>query len=88
MIRAIVVFALLCSTLPLRAETAALAAAKAGCTRADLQKAVDKYLDALKKGNPSLMPLAAGAKYVENRKEIPLGMGIWVAPLPVDLNHN
>jgi hypothetical protein len=88
MIRAIVVFALLCSTLPLRAETAALAAAKAGCSRADLQKAVDNYLDALKKGNPSLMPLAAGAKYIENRKEIPLGMGIWVAPLPVDLNHN
>ncbi len=88
MIRAIIVFALICCTQPLRAETAASPSANPECTRASLQKAVDSYLDALKKGNPSLMPLAAEARYIENRKEIPLGQGIWQAPLPIDLHHD
>ena len=88
MIRAIVVFALLFSTLHLHAETVSMAPAKAGCTRADLQGAIDKYLDALKKGTPSLMPLASQAKYIENRKEIPLGQGIWQVPLHIDLHRS
>ena len=88
MIRVIAVFALLFSTLHLHAETVSMTPAKAGCTRADLQGAIDKYLDALKKGTPSLMPLASQAKYIENRKEIPLGQGIWQAPLPIDLHRS
>ena len=64
MIRAIALFALLCSTLSLQAAPK--------CTRASLQTKVDKYLDALEKGKPSLMPLAKQAKYIENRKELPL----------------
>ncbi len=49
---------------------------------------VDEYLDALEKGNPSLMPLAGQARYMENRNEIPLGQGIWQAPLAVDFNRS
>jgi hypothetical protein len=84
MIRAIAIVALFCSTLPSWAEAVPTSAAKAGCTRASLQGAVDKYVDALKKGNPSLMPLASGAKYLENRKEIPFGQGIWQTALNID----
>jgi hypothetical protein len=86
MIRAIALFALLCAALPLRAETVILTASKAGCTRASLQGVVDKYLTALKKGRPSLMPLAVRAKYIENRKEIPFGQGIWKTAL--EINHS
>lgn len=88
MIRALAMFALLCSAMSLRAETALLTAAKTGCTRAGLQGTADKYLDALKKGTPSLMPLASGAKYIENRKEIPFGQGIWQKPLDIDLHRS
>ena len=88
MIRAIVMFVLLCSTTSVFAETAFLGAAAAGCTRASLQAAVDKYLDALKKGDPSLMPLAPQAKYIERRQEIPFGQGIWQAPLQIDFSRS
>jgi hypothetical protein len=88
MTRALAVLVLICSAVSVRAETAALSAAAAGCTRASLQATVDKYLDALKKGNPSLMPLTPQAKYMENRNYIPLGQGIWQTPLAVDFNRN
>jgi hypothetical protein len=88
MIRATALFVLFCGAVSVRAETVASAAAAAGCTRASLQATVDKYLDALKKGNPSLMPLAPQAKYMENRNEVPLGQGIWQAPLAVDFNRS
>jgi len=82
MIRAIAMLVLF--TLSVRVETAAAA----GCTRAGLQATVDKYLDALKQGNPSLMPLAPQAGYMENRNYIPLGQGIWQAPMAVDFNRS
>jgi hypothetical protein len=63
-------------------------AAAAGCTREGLQVAVNKYLDALKRGNPSLMPLVPQAKYMENRNETPLGEGIWRTPLAIDFNRS
>lgn len=88
MIREIAVFLLLCSVSAVRAETVDLASAAAGCTRASLQSAVDKYLDALKKGSPSSMPLATPAKYIENRKEIPFGQGIWQTPLNPDFHRS
>jgi len=80
MVRAITTLMLLLSIVPIRAEAA-------GCTRASLQGAVDKYMEALKKGTPSIMPLAPQAKYIENRKEVPLGEGIWHAPLAVDFER-
>jgi len=81
--RAIVLLALFCT-----AETMASAAAEPGCTRAGLQATVDSYLDALKKRDPSLMPLTAQAKYMENRNEVPLGQGIWQAPLTIDFSRS
>jgi hypothetical protein len=58
------------------------------CNRAGLQEIVDKYLDALKKGSPSSMPLNPQAKYIENKKEIPFGEGIWKAPLSIDFHRS
>jgi hypothetical protein len=83
MIRVIATFMLLFSIASVRAETAVAA----GCTRASLQGAVDKYMKALKKGKPSILPLAPQAKYIENRKEIPIGQGIWKKPLAVDFHR-
>ena len=34
------------------------------------------------------MPLASQAKYIENRKEVPIGQGIWQAPLAVDFHRS
>jgi len=79
MIRSIAVFALFCSL-----SSGSSTAAAAGCTRASLQATVDQYLAALKQGTPSTMPLASQAKYIERRKETPLGQGVWQAPLAID----
>jgi len=88
MTRIIALFVLVCSIPSVQAETALLTAAAAGCTRSSLQATTDKYLDALKKGTPELMPLASQAKYIQNRKEIPFGQGIWQAPLAVDFSRS
>ncbi|HTY63140.1 MAG TPA: hypothetical protein VMG30_12900 [Acidobacteriota bacterium] len=85
--RAIAMFVLLCFAAPSWAEPVLTAAVK-GCTRAGLQKVTQKYVAALKKGDPSLMPLAPQAKYIERRKEIPLGQGLWQKPFPVDFSRS
>ena len=87
MIRAIAVFVLLFSTMSVRAETVLIPAAQ-GCTRASLQQAVDKYIDALKQGKPSLMPLTPQARYIERRKTLKFGEGIWQKPLVIDLHRS
>jgi hypothetical protein len=84
--RAIAVFALFYSALSLYAETAP--SPKSGCTRASLQAAVDQYVNALKKGAPSLMPLAKGAKYIENRKGMLFDQGVWKTALNVDFHRS
>lgn len=58
------------------------------CNRENLEAKVNAYIDSLKKGDPSLMPLAPGAKYIENRKEIPFEEGIWQEPLVVDFHRS
>jgi hypothetical protein len=58
------------------------------CSRAVLKETADKYLDALKKGSSSVMPLASQAKYIENRKEIPFSDGIWKSPLSTDFSRS
>jgi hypothetical protein len=85
MSRLVAVFVLICCSLSLPADSIAAAAA---CTRADLQGAVDRYLDALKNGRPSLMALAPQAKYIENRKEMPFGEGVWKEAVAVDLHRS
>jgi len=87
MIRALAILTLLCSALPLRAEPF-VTAGVTGCSRSELQSMADKYLDALGKGNPSLMPLAAQAKYIENTMETPFGKGIWQRPLTIDFHRS
>jgi hypothetical protein len=62
--------------------------ASSECSRAALQEKADKYLDALKKGSSSVMPLAPQAKYIENRKEIPFNEGIWKEPLSIDFSRS
>jgi len=86
MIRVIALVALFCSTVSVGAEAAGEIAS--GCSRASLQATVEKYLEALRGGNPSLMPLARQAKYTENRNEVPLGKGIWQTPLTVDFHRS
>src|SRR5512134_2531958 len=82
--RAIAGFVLIfCAFASVQAETVPPLAA-AACSRASLQAIAEQYVEALKKGDPSLMPLASQAKYIERRKEIPLGQGIWKTPLVVD----
>jgi hypothetical protein len=87
MIRVIAAFVLLFSTMSVRAETVLTPAVK-GCTRASLQKAVDQYIDALRQGKPSLMPLTPQAKYIERRKTLKFGEGIWQKPLVIDLHRS
>ncbi len=62
--------------------------ASAECSRAMLQERADRYLDALKKGSLSVMPLAPQAKYIENRKEIPFSEGIFKEPLSIDFSRS
>ena len=83
MIRMISVFMLLCFAIPSWAQTSVK-----GCTRAGLQEATNKYLNALKQGTPSLMPLAPQAKYIERRKDVPLGQGLWQKPFPIDFSRS
>jgi hypothetical protein len=86
MIRAIVVFAMLFTTSFVRAETITGSATK--CTRAGLQSVVDSYLEAVKKGAPSSMPLASQVKYIENSKETVLGKGFWQTAVDIDFHRS
>jgi hypothetical protein len=86
MIRAVAVFLLFCAFAFVQAEMAV--AASSGCTRADLQLVVDRYLEAMTAGNPSLMPLALHARYIENLKETAIGQGIWQTPLDISFHRS
>ncbi|MCL2220215.1 MAG: hypothetical protein FWC23_08800 [Chitinispirillia bacterium] len=67
-----------------------------GCTRELLTAAVDSYLEALDKGDYTLMPLTSNARYVENDRQarqgrdrvVPFGEGLWSAPVTVDHHMN
>ena len=62
--------------------------AQTNCTRADLQAAVDGYLAAQRAGNPSALPLAVSAKYIENTVDTPLDKGIVKSVLKIDFNRS
>jgi hypothetical protein len=87
MIRIVSVIMLFCFSISSWAQSSSTPASK-GCTRAGLQKSTNKYMDALKRGKPSLMPLAPQAKYIERRKEVPLGQGLWQKPFPIDFSRS
>ena len=83
MFRIIMVFILLYS-FSYQVNAASASESKNGCTRHSLQAKTDAYIDSLKKGEASLMPLFPGARYIENRKETSFGDGLWQEPLVVD----
>jgi hypothetical protein len=87
MVRTIVLFLLLCSTAALGAANQPTAATT-GCTRSRLQETVDAYLNALSKGTPSILPLGTPSRYIENRKEILFGQGIWQKPFSIDFSRS
>lgn len=58
------------------------------CTRDGLRAAVDSYLDAQTKGDPSLLALAPGAKYTENRKEMAPKSGVLGTPMQIDFHRS
>ncbi|MFC1838762.1 hypothetical protein ACFL1N_04215, partial [Thermodesulfobacteriota bacterium] len=88
MFRIIVFLALLCSTFSCQVKDISFSGTQNQCTRESLQAKVDAYIDSLKKGDPSLMPLAPGAKYIENRKETSFEEGIWLKPPVVDFHRS
>jgi len=47
------------------------------CGRACLKGNIDLYLSALVAHDPSRLPLAEGARFTEDAKELPLGSGFW-----------
>ncbi|MCL2183851.1 MAG: hypothetical protein FWB85_10325 [Chitinispirillia bacterium] len=75
---------------------AVAAHAPGGCTRDLLEAAVDSYLEAVDKGDYTLMPLTLNAKYIENTRDapygrdrtVPFGTGLWEAPMKVDYHMN
>ena len=84
MYRVIAVLVLLCGTIFCHVQDVSSSGLQNQCTREGLQAKVDAYITALKKGEPSLMPLAPGAKYIENRKEASFKEGVWQEPPVVD----
>jgi hypothetical protein len=86
MIRMIAIIAMLFSASFWHASTAV--AASMGCTRVELQSVVDRYVQAVKQGNPAIMPLAAHARYVENKTETAMGQGIWQTALDIDFHRS
>jgi len=47
------------------------------CSREGLKAITDKFFTALEARNPSLAPLAPGARYTENGLEVAIGKGAW-----------
>ena len=82
--RSMAIFVLLCIMLLVQASCTDPAVP----TRVDLQAAVDSYINALKEGDPSIMPLASEPKYIENMEEVPMGEGIWKASLNIDFHRS
>ena len=88
MFRVMAVLVLLCGTFSCQVKDVSFFEPLNPCTRETLQAKVDAYIDSLKKGEPSSMPLAPGAKYIENRKEISFREGVWQEPLVVDFHRS
>ncbi len=63
-------------------EDSAVVAPK--CDRACLLGALARHMDALRKGDISLVPLATNARVVENDVAIPAGTGLWRTVTGVD----
>jgi hypothetical protein len=62
--------------------------AQATCSRADLQSAVDAYLSVQRNGKPAGLPLASGARYIENTVGMPFDNGIVKNALKIDFSRS
>jgi len=62
--------------------------AESVCTRAELQSAVDSYLQAQSKGEISAMVLAADASFLENMIEVSSADGLWNTALPIAFSRS
>lgn len=60
----------------------------ADCSRDTLQKVADAYVKAQTAGDPSMLPLAAGASYIENDKAVDVAKGIVDQALTVDFTRS
>ena len=59
------------------AATASAQAARAACDRACLEGFVDRYLDAMVKHDPKLVPLARNVRFTENGQHLEIPDGLW-----------
>jgi hypothetical protein len=62
--------------------------AQTACTRAQLQTAVDSYITAQGKGDPTAMKLATQATHVENMQPSTLDKSILRTPLKIDFHRS
>ena len=58
------------------------------CSRAELQSAVDSYLQAQSKGDIGRMALAADARFLENMIEVSSTEGLWNTALPIAFSRS
>jgi hypothetical protein len=86
MVRVFSIALLLCSAAFVRAENNA--GQSKGCTRAILQAAADRYVEAQKAGSLSKALLAAKVKYIENMQEIKKEQGLWNTSLPIAFHRS
>ncbi len=66
------------------APVVSFAQGEISCTRGGLQRAVDLYIEAQTNGDPSVLPLAQGAGYIENMEVHALSDGIINKPMVID----
>jgi len=88
MFRAVLVLALLCCVFSCHGKSVSFHEGQNPCTRESLQAKVNVYIDSLKRGDSSIMPLIPRAKYIENRKETSFEEGVWQEPLVVDFHRS
>jgi hypothetical protein len=72
----------------LAALLAAPIVAGAACTRAELQSAVDSYIAAQGKGDPSALKQAVSVRYVENMQNSTAAKSILSTPMKIDFHRS
>jgi hypothetical protein len=63
-------------------------AAKAECTRATLQTAVDSYIETQKSGDRTKMAFAEKVTYLENMSPVEADKGLWNTKLPIAFSRS
>lgn len=79
---------LFCAATTAFAQPQAQAPVRPVCTRADLQAAVDSYVEAQKSGDVAKMALANDARFLENMADVDKDTGLWNTALPIALTRS